>query len=112
MGPDEYHYPVNNSVYMNTIAKISLLLPSYIKRSFNVSGGEPLQKWADDAEKIYVLFDNVNNYHPEYEGYQMGEKKLRRLSQFLDSRGSDQASRRDPTRISINGFNGSSSSSQ
>ena len=31
MGPDEYHFNINNSVYTNYNAKLSLMLPQYIK---------------------------------------------------------------------------------
>ena len=31
MGPDEYHFNISNSVYTNYNAKLSLLLPQYIK---------------------------------------------------------------------------------
>ena len=35
MGPDEYHFNVNNSVYTNYNARLSLLLPKYIKDYLN-----------------------------------------------------------------------------
>uniref|UniRef100_A0A914DPS5 Protein-glucosylgalactosylhydroxylysine glucosidase n=1 Tax=Acrobeloides nanus TaxID=290746 RepID=A0A914DPS5_9BILA len=74
MGPDEYHYPINNSVYMNSIAKIALNLPSYIYNNFNVTGDKPSSTWVDAAKNVYILFDSKNNYHPQYEGYQFGEQ--------------------------------------
>jgi len=36
MGPDEYHFNVNNSVFTNYNAKLSLQLPKYIVDAFNV----------------------------------------------------------------------------
>ena len=36
MGPDEYHFNVNNSVFTNYNAKLSLLLPLYIVDKYNM----------------------------------------------------------------------------
>lgn len=72
MGPDEYHYPVNNSAYINAIAQFSLRLPSYIKTAFNVTGVDPLAEWIERAGMIYIPFDATRDYHPEYDGYSYG----------------------------------------
>ncbi|XP_014672824.1 PREDICTED: acid trehalase-like protein 1 [Priapulus caudatus] len=65
MGPDEWHYPVNNSCYTNTIAQISLRLPS------DAFPDSPRlkQKWIDIADHMYVPFDAKMNYHPQHDGY-------------------------------------------
>lgn len=73
MGPDEYHYPVNNSIYMNSIGKISMLLPSYIKNTFSVIGDNPDPNWNDTIGKIYIPFDAAKQYHPQYDGYVYGK---------------------------------------
>lgn len=36
MGPDEYHYNINNSVFTNYNAKLSLLLPSLINDKYQM----------------------------------------------------------------------------
>lgn len=33
MGPDEYHFNINNSVFTNYNAKLSLMLPHYLMDS-------------------------------------------------------------------------------
>uniref|UniRef100_A0A914DN33 C-type lectin domain-containing protein n=1 Tax=Acrobeloides nanus TaxID=290746 RepID=A0A914DN33_9BILA len=72
MPPDEYHYPVNNSAYTNTIARVALELPFYIKNTFNVSGVMPQSNWNDSIAKIYIPFDSEVNYHPEFDDYPYG----------------------------------------
>lgn len=72
MGPDEYYAPVNNSIYTNLVAQQSLRLPNFIKNTFNVSGEAPSPDWTSMADKIYIPFDSVRNYHPEFEGYTYG----------------------------------------
>ena len=67
MPPDEYHYGVNNSVYTNYIAKLNLeqavkTLPS------------PPKDWSTIAENIFIPFDSVKKFHPEFEGYKEGAK--------------------------------------
>uniref|UniRef100_A0A672GNN8 Protein-glucosylgalactosylhydroxylysine glucosidase n=1 Tax=Salarias fasciatus TaxID=181472 RepID=A0A672GNN8_SALFA len=69
MPPDEYYYNVNNSVYTNTVAKLSL--------QFAVELADLLQhpapkEWLEVAENIKIPFDNALQYHPEYDGYIKG----------------------------------------
>lgn len=70
MPPDEYYYNVNNSVYTNTVAQLSL--------QFAVELADLLQhpaprEWQEVASKIKILFDQESQYHPEYEGYTKGQ---------------------------------------
>lgn len=69
MPPDEYYYNVNNSVYTNTVAKLSL--------EFAVELAELLQhpvpaEWQQVAEHIKIPFDDESQYHPEFDGYIKG----------------------------------------
>ncbi|KAM9302159.1 protein-glucosylgalactosylhydroxylysine glucosidase [Gastrophryne carolinensis] len=71
MPPDEYHSDVDNSVYTNALAQISL--------SFAIDLATSLQyhvpdEWKEIANKIKIPFDSENNYHPEYDTYTLGEK--------------------------------------
>lgn len=66
MPPDEYHYPVNNSVYTNVVAKINLL---FAKEAADVLGKEIPKLWSTIAEKMYIPFDSKHLYHPEFDGY-------------------------------------------
>ncbi|XP_071974078.1 protein-glucosylgalactosylhydroxylysine glucosidase [Engystomops pustulosus] len=70
MPPDEYHSDVNNSVYTNALAQISL--------TFSMALAKDLQQpipdiWNDVASKIKIPFDPKINYHPEYDGYTLGD---------------------------------------
>ncbi|PIK33903.1 putative acid trehalase-like protein 1 [Apostichopus japonicus] len=71
MGPDEYHQNVTNSVYTNSIAKISLTLPSLAARKL---GTVASPKWQEIADKLVIPFDPKKNYHPEFDGYQLGTR--------------------------------------
>ncbi len=65
MGPDEYHGSVNNSVYTNYIAKISLQGASEVATLMNKTS----EKYDYYARRIYLPFDSRRQYHPEYDGY-------------------------------------------
>lgn len=71
MPPDEYHYPVNNSVYTNIVAKINLL---FAKEAADILGKKVPKRWATIAGKMYIPFDDEHQYHPEFEGYRRGVK--------------------------------------
>ncbi|XP_075401232.1 protein-glucosylgalactosylhydroxylysine glucosidase isoform X1 [Tenrec ecaudatus] len=71
MPPDEFHSGVNNSVYSNVLVQNSL--------RFAVSLAEDLglpipDRWLMVANKIKVPFDPERNFHPEFDGYQLGEE--------------------------------------
>ncbi|XP_040265771.1 protein-glucosylgalactosylhydroxylysine glucosidase [Bufo bufo] len=71
MPPDEYHSDVNNSVYTNALAQISL--------NFSMELAKDLQQpipdlWNDVARKMKIPFDSKINYHPEYDGYKLGDE--------------------------------------
>ena len=65
MPPDEYHYNVNNSVYTNYIAKLNL------EEAVKMVPDPPLN-WTIIAKNIFIPFDPLNKYHPEFEGYKIG----------------------------------------
>uniref|UniRef100_A0A3Q2CXS6 Protein-glucosylgalactosylhydroxylysine glucosidase n=1 Tax=Cyprinodon variegatus TaxID=28743 RepID=A0A3Q2CXS6_CYPVA len=70
MPPDEYYYNVNNSVYTNTVAKLSL--------QFAVELADLLQhpapnEWREVAEGISIPFDQELQFHPEFDGYSKGQ---------------------------------------
>ncbi|XP_038059781.1 protein-glucosylgalactosylhydroxylysine glucosidase-like isoform X2 [Patiria miniata] len=67
--PDEYHSNVNNSVYTNSVAQVSLLLPAYAGKFINVTAPPA---WTEIADKLLILYNTTHEYHPEYEGYEIG----------------------------------------
>ncbi|XP_012946131.1 protein-glucosylgalactosylhydroxylysine glucosidase [Aplysia californica] len=71
MGPDEYHYPVNNSVYTNSIVAINLRFANKISKIL----GLPVEpKWEQLASKLVIPYDAVQDYHPEFEGYTLPDQ--------------------------------------
>lgn len=72
MPPDEYHYPVNSSVYTNVIANMSLQFAISAAREL---GHEPEAAWLNVSSNMFVLFDSSKQYHPEFAGYAGDEVK-------------------------------------
>lgn len=69
MGPDEYHVPVNNSVYTNVGAAKCMRTAQFAAQKV---GQTPKPEWNEVASKMQIEFDNQNQYHPEYTGYTRG----------------------------------------
>lgn len=70
MPPNEYHHQVNNSVYTNLVAKLSLELPGFVDE---LLGQPSKQLYKDVANNMNIPFDKVQRYHPEYDGYVQGK---------------------------------------
>ena len=66
MPPDEYHYPVNNSVYTNVVAKINLQLGIKFAELLGLS--VPVD-WHTVATNMYIPYDANLKYHPEFDGF-------------------------------------------
>lgn len=66
MPPDEYHYPVNNSVYTNVVAKINLQLGTKFAKLLGLPA--PVE-WHTVADNIYIPYDTELKYHPEFDGF-------------------------------------------
>ena len=66
MGPDEYHGPVNDSVYCNVVAQISLQAAHDLAP---LAGREANGTFADIASKLVILFNTTSQMHPEFAGY-------------------------------------------
>ncbi|KAK3750634.1 hypothetical protein QZH41_012817, partial [Actinostola sp. cb2023] len=64
MPPDEDRGVVNNSVYTNAIARLNLEFASKIVK-------DAPKDWVTIANKMYIPFDHVKEYHPEYDGYSL-----------------------------------------
>ena len=73
MGPDEYRYPVNNSVFTNVVAKNALLLPRF---AGDLAGISVPDHYKQVADKMRIPFDKEKQYHPEYDGYTQGRRTL------------------------------------
>ncbi|KAM4722238.1 protein-glucosylgalactosylhydroxylysine glucosidase [Rhinophrynus dorsalis] len=71
MPPDEYHSNVDNSVYTNALVQISLKFA--IDLAADLQHRIP-ETWKDVASKIKVPYDQEKNYHPEFDGYKIGQK--------------------------------------
>lgn len=69
MPPDEEHQQVNNSVYTNTVAKLSLELPEFID---GILGQQSKALYKEVADRLYIPFNETGQYHPEYDGYPLG----------------------------------------
>ena len=66
MPPDEYHWPVNDSVYTNYVAKISLQTVE------KIPSASAKKNYKTIADNIYIPFNVTGQWHPEYDSYQEG----------------------------------------
>ena len=64
--PDEDHFPINNSAYTNTMAKISLATANKYAYKGMLSS---------IIDQIYIPYDSVLDYHPAFDGYTNGKFK-------------------------------------
>jgi trehalose/maltose hydrolase-like predicted phosphorylase len=72
MGPDEYHYPVDDSAYTNAGVIQSLDAAVFVAAA--LGGGEgaapgEVAAWADAAARVAMPWDAARQYHPEFAGY-------------------------------------------
>jgi len=72
-GPDEYHYPVNNSAYTNAGVIQTLRFAAQIAQLLNMPA-DTYSAWLDAAARVRMPWDSAHNFHPEYEGYRYGEQ--------------------------------------
>ncbi|XP_030055381.1 protein-glucosylgalactosylhydroxylysine glucosidase [Microcaecilia unicolor] len=70
MPPDEYHSNVTNSVYTNVIAQNSLNFAVELATQLQIHAPKI---WQKIAKKIKVPFDPERKYHPEFDGYRLGD---------------------------------------
>lgn len=66
MGPDEYHYPVDNSVTTNAGAQASLRIAI---RAAHLVGRTADPVWKKVADGLKIPVDTKLNIHPEFDGY-------------------------------------------
>lgn len=69
MGPDEYNDHVNNSIFTNKIAEIAIkgTIESLTKAGVNFT-----DKWSHVANNLFNTYNKTRDYHPEFEGYEIG----------------------------------------
>jgi len=66
MGPDEYNFPVDNSVYTNVAAAETLRIAT---RAAKVAGVVADPDWSRVADGLRVPFDRDLGIHLQYDGY-------------------------------------------
>ncbi|OQV17903.1 Acid trehalase-like protein 1 [Hypsibius exemplaris] len=74
MPPDEYHFPVNDSVYTNYAVRLSLELPAYIL-SFTGGSHPDLPLWAHTAQRLTYptsVTPDGRQFHLEFNGFTPG----------------------------------------
>jgi len=61
-----YAVNVNNSVYTNYVAKLSL---EFATSAAQIVGANPNPQWSTYAAHMYIPFNSTTNIHPEFDGY-------------------------------------------
>ncbi|XP_048733983.2 protein-glucosylgalactosylhydroxylysine glucosidase-like isoform X1 [Ostrea edulis] len=75
MGPDEYHFNINNSIFTNYNAKLSLELPHLVmKRQLTPVNKTEVDEFLKVSNKIRILYDQQKDFHPQYDGFSLKEK--------------------------------------
>ncbi|XP_062568653.1 protein-glucosylgalactosylhydroxylysine glucosidase-like [Saccostrea cucullata] len=75
MGPDEYHFNINNSVFTNYNAKLSLELPNLLhKRQLTPVNQTEVDELMEVSKKIRILYDRQRDFHPQYDSFSLAEK--------------------------------------
>jgi len=70
MPPDEYHYPVDDSIVTNVVARITLQAASEAAKVL----GRPIgSNWSDIVKNMFIPFDEQKQIHPEFAAYK-GDK--------------------------------------
>ena len=69
MGPDESHAPVNNSGFTSGIAAASIASGIRVAR---LVGAPVPSNWSVISQNIFLPFDEVARYHPEYLFHSIG----------------------------------------
>ncbi|XP_055642613.1 protein-glucosylgalactosylhydroxylysine glucosidase-like [Toxorhynchites rutilus septentrionalis] len=73
MGPDEDHHNNSNSVYTNIVAAHNLLFGEFASCMCpGLAGVDERSQFIRIAKGLRLLYDEVRNYHPQYEGYELG----------------------------------------
>lgn len=66
MPPDEYVTDVNNSAYTNTVAKTTFEMAARVAIILGLTNHTIYDYY---ARFLYIPFDEVGQFHPEYDGY-------------------------------------------
>jgi trehalose/maltose hydrolase-like predicted phosphorylase len=73
MPPDEHAQNINNSIYTNVGAKLSIQFARYAACLLGRNEKQEVpDDWLSVANRLYLPFDKQELYHPEYEGYMDG----------------------------------------
>ncbi|KAK2141514.1 hypothetical protein LSH36_1090g00111 [Paralvinella palmiformis] len=79
MGPDENSANVNNSVFTNYNAKLSLSLPQYLRDKLGISYTpdelEEVASFNEVSSNIYIPFDDEIQFHPQYDDFDYISKR-------------------------------------
>lgn len=71
MPPDEHAQSINNSVYTNVGAKLSVHFARYAACLAGMNATEEVpDDWLEVADKLYLPFNSEGQYHPEFEGFE------------------------------------------
>lgn len=73
MPPDEDHHDVDNNGYTNVQAAYSIFFAKYAECLCAGEMTEIPEEWLEVAESLTLIYDEDLDYHPEYEGYPIGE---------------------------------------
>ncbi|CAG0885595.1 unnamed protein product [Darwinula stevensoni] len=74
MPPDEDHPDVNNSAYTNVVAAYSIFFIEHLYCLMDKVLGPEWEDFMAIARRLKLPYDPEMDYHPEYDGYPLGEE--------------------------------------
>lgn len=72
MGPDEDHHDIDNNVYTNVNAAINLYFGEFascVCKDLMGLNEDDFAEFTNVAKSIALLYDEKDDFHPQYEGY-------------------------------------------
>ncbi|XP_023301582.2 protein-glucosylgalactosylhydroxylysine glucosidase [Lucilia cuprina] len=74
MGPDEDHENVDDNVYTNVVFKQAFEFARFTHLTCDPNANVSSLDWLNIANNIFILYDNVLDYHPQHDGYKPGDQ--------------------------------------
>lgn len=68
MGPDEHHFPVNNSAFTNAAARDNILLAAEVAANLGVCSWM-VAWWRRYVDRLAAPYDPARDYHPQFDGF-------------------------------------------
>lgn len=80
MPPGESSFLVNNSMYTNSMANVSLMLPHQLVTEHGIPFSDKFKAYADS---LFIPFDENLQFNPAFDTYQPGRHNLYNVMVYI-----------------------------